>query len=170
MVLTLAIAVLGYGYWFASMHGALYLSVTDVSDREHPHPVVGVDLTLLDGRGGLLARAAGAPPSGVIYLTSPAEYACHGVEERAPFSMAAREEWDRCFARESRWVPTWIRTVRYVDLRAGPCTIERLPASVVEYSGDCWLWWVPLVRVGGKPYSIFSLSLQIDQARCQAAR
>ena len=162
----IAVAVLAYGYWFAATHGALYISVMDVSERERPRPVAPVELSLLDGEGRLLARAAGIEPSGAIYLTAPESYACHGVEERAPFSAPAREEWDRCFARQSRWVPTWIGSLRFVTVRAGGCTIDRLPVAVVEYGDTWWLWWVPLVHVGGKPYTSFSVSIQID---CRAA-
>ena len=162
------IGVLGYGYWFAVTHGSFYMFATDVSDREHPRQVIPVDLSIFDAERRLLARAAGAAPDGVIYLTWPEEYACHGVERQAPFSVAAREEWDRCFARQSRWVPTWVPTISYVELRSGSCTIDRLPASAAEYRDDWWLWWVPLVHVGGKPYTSYSLSLQIDLAQCRA--
>ena len=35
VMVTIPIAVLGYGYWFGQTHGALLVSVEDVSDREH---------------------------------------------------------------------------------------------------------------------------------------
>ena len=96
----LAVAVAGllaYGYWYASSHGALSIFVDDVSDAQRTHPIVPVELSFLDGSGAVLATAAGTNPSGGIFLTSPPEYACHAVEERASFDTAAREAWQRCF-------------------------------------------------------------------------
>lgn len=169
VVLLAIAAVLGYGYWFGASHGALSVSVDDVSDRNHPHPVVPVELSFFDAKGTELAQASSSGPSGVIYVTSPAMYACHGVEERAPFSASAREEWDRCFEGQSRWVPTWIRRVAYVDLRSGRCAVRRLAPSISEYADDWWLWWVPLPHNGGKPYTSFSVVIAFDQSQCTPA-
>jgi hypothetical protein len=100
-VLALSIAVLGYGYWFGFTHGALSVDVTDVSNREQPHPAQVV-IVLLNADGRTLAEARAADPIRAVYLSSPAEYVCRDVEERAPFSVEVRRDWDRCFARQSR--------------------------------------------------------------------
>ena len=165
-VLAIPMCVLGYGYWFARSHGSLFVSVTDVSDRERPRALSPVALTLLEADGRALAEARTIDPVGAVYLTSPAEYSCWDVERRAPFSVEARHEWDQCFARQSRWIPTWIRRVTAVDLRAAPCLLQRIPVSVSEYPDTWWLWWVPLPHVGGKPYTSFNLSISIDLGRC----
>jgi hypothetical protein len=165
-----AIGVLAYGYWFALTHGTVYMFATDVSDRENVRQVVPVDLALFDSSGRLLARAAGAAPEGAVFLTWPTEYACHGAERDAAVSPAAREEWERCFARLSQWVPTWIGSLNYVELRSGSCTIERIPVAATEYRDNWWLWWLPLVHVGGKPYTSYSISIQVDLVKCEAVR
>src|SRR5262249_44832469 len=67
-----------------------------------------VQLSFLDPDGHMLAEARGVPPSGAIYVTSPLHCACHDVEERAAFSADAMRQWDECFERQSRWLPTWI--------------------------------------------------------------
>jgi len=164
-VLTIPMCVLGYGYWFARSHGSLFVSVTDVSDRAHQRPLSPVLLTFLNAEGRALAEAA-ADPTGVVYLSSPVAYACHVVEQHALVSIEARQEWARCFARQSRWIPTWIRRVTAIDLRAAPCLLQRIPVSVSEYPDTWWLWWVPLPHVGGKPYTSFNLSISIDLGRC----
>jgi hypothetical protein len=167
--LAIPAAVLVYGYWFGARHGALYVSVEDVSDRERIRPLVPVELSFLDSTGRTVAEARGIPPSGTIFITSPSTVACHDVEERAPFSIEARNTWAECFERQSRWLPTWIRRVKEVDLRSGSCTIGRLPIIVSEYPDTWWLWWVPLPHIGGKPYTSFRIQIEVDRrARCQA--
>jgi hypothetical protein len=168
VALVIPSAILGYGYWFGATHGALLMSIVDVSEREHPAALTPVRVSFLDAGGRTLAEAEGTPPGGTIYLTSPPSYACHGVELRAPFSLDARQQWDECFARQSRWLTTWIRSVRAVDLRAGACLIGRLPVAVSEQSDTWWLWWVPLRHIGGKPYTSFSVSIEVDRrSRCE---
>jgi hypothetical protein len=165
----IGVGVLAYGYWFAATHAAVSFWVADASDRGYPRQLLAVDLVLFSKEGQVLARAAGTrSDGGTVYLTSPAEYACHGVEAQAPFSVAARERWDRCFARQSRWLSTWIERASYVELRSGTCTIERLPIVVARYRNDWWLWWVPLVHVGGKPYTSYTISIMIDLPQCRA--
>jgi len=172
LVLLLAVpaAVLAHGYWFAQTHGSLYISVSDVAERGRPKPVDGVGLRFRDAAGALLAEARSYPPYGTVYLTAPFEYACHEVEHRAPFSVSARGDWDRCFERQSRWVPTWIHRATSADLRSGPCTINGMPINVLEHGGEWWIWWVPLPHVGGKPYTLFSIYIQFDPLRCQTVR
>jgi hypothetical protein len=136
MLVALA-AVLMYGYRFETTHGSLSVIVDDVSDREHPRPLVPVQLSFLDKDGNVLATASSAPPDGVIYLVSPAEYSCHKIELRAGTSPEARREWAACFDRESRWPPTWITRVQSVNLRNSGCEVDALPMSVSEYR-DAW--------------------------------
>ena len=168
MVVAIATAVLAYGYWFGATHGSLSVIVDDVSDREHPRPLVPVELSFLDGGGQVLATASGTPPDGVIYLVSPVEYGCHEIELRTGTSLETRQQWATCFDRQSRWLPTWIRRVQAVNLRSGTCEADRLPVSVSEYPDTWWLWWVPLPRGGGMPYTSFSIFILFDrQARCR---
>jgi hypothetical protein len=161
-----AALVLARGYAFASTHGALSVYVLDVSDSAAHQAAAPLELSFRDSTGTVLARADAEPGSNVIYLTSPVVYACHGVETRAAFSLAARQEWDRCFARQSRWISTWIPRVASVDLRSRSCSIPHAPVSVSQLRDDWWLWWVPLRHVGGNPYTYYSINLRFDTAHC----
>ena len=96
-MLMVPISVLGYGYWLGVSHGSLSVHVTDVSDREHSRPVLPVALVLLNAEGRALAEARAAEPLGTVYLSSPAPYSCWDVEQRAPFSVGARNEWGPVF-------------------------------------------------------------------------
>jgi hypothetical protein len=164
--LLIAIGLLAYGYWFNATHGSLYVTVTDTSDREHPHPVVPVALSFLDSGGNVVAQADGTEPSGTIYLTSPQVYSCHEVEQKAPFDAAVRKEWDECFERQSRWVSARIRSVRTVDVRADSCEIHGMPVALSEHPDTWWLWWVPMRHIGGMPYTSFSIQIEFDRSRC----
>jgi hypothetical protein len=170
VLVTIPIAVLGYGYWFGQTHGALLVSVEDVSDREHPQNVTDIKLSFVDSSGRTVAEAAGIPPYGAIEIVSPSAYSCHDVERRAPFSVEARRQWDECFQRQSRWLPTWIRSVRSVNLRSESCSIRQLPVTVDAYPDTWWLWWVPLPHIGGKPYTSFSVRIEINtRSGCENA-
>jgi hypothetical protein len=139
-MLMVPISVLGYGYWLGVSHGSLSVHVTDVSDREHSRPALPVALVFLNAEGRALAEARAAEPLGTVYLSSPAPYSCWDVEQRAPFSVGARNEWDQCFERQSRWIPTWIKSVKYIDLRSGPCSLRNISVSVSEVPDTWWLW------------------------------
>jgi hypothetical protein len=162
----IATIILAYGYWHVSSHGSLWVTVLDVSDREHSRSIADAELRFLDSTGKELAQARAEDPYGVVYLSQPVSYACHEVEKQAPFSLQAREEWDRCFERQSRWLMTWVREVKYVDLKSGVCRLPRIPVSVSEYTDSWWIWWVPLRHIGGKPYTGFRIRIAINRDRC----
>ncbi len=58
---------------FDLTHGALFVMVDDVTDREHPRPVTKVDLAFRDASGRELARASARDPAGTIFIVSPAD-------------------------------------------------------------------------------------------------
>jgi hypothetical protein len=169
-ILAIPIVVLGYGYWLGVSHGSLSVYVTDITDREHSRPVSPVTLAFLNAGGRTLAMAAATDPLGTVYLSSPATYSCRDAEQRAPFSVEARKEWDQCLERQSRWIPTWIKSVKYLDLHSGPCTLHNIPVAVSEDADAWWLWWVPMPHIGGKPYTSFNVSIQVDANACAVVR
>jgi hypothetical protein len=160
---------LARGYRFASTYGALQVSIADVSDSAKPRPLVPAELTFLDSAGRPLGRAVAEAPLGTVYLSSPAEYACRDVERRAPYSADARREWDRCFDRQSRWLPTWVRRATAVDVTSGACDFHGVPLTVSESRDDWWLWWVPLRHIGGPPFTYFDIAIRVDRSRCSIA-
>lgn len=160
------IAALAYGYWHGSSHGTLYVSALDVSDRQRPRPINDAELRFLDSAGKELAQARAEGPYGVVYLTQPALYSCHEIEKQAIPSSQSREAWGICFERQSRWLITWAREVRYIDMQSGVCRLQKIPVAVSEYADDWWIWWLPLPHAGGKPYTSFSMSITVNLERC----
>jgi hypothetical protein len=161
LVVLIPIAVLAYGYWFGATHGSLYITVMDISDREHPHDAKPVQLTFRDAEDEVLAEAAGSEQSGAIFVS------CYEIERRATTSVADREEWPKCFERQSTWLPTWVRRVKSADLVLNSCTIQRMPVSLSEHPDTWWLWWVPLRHIGGKPYTSFSFTILFNRNACR---
>ena len=166
----IAAAIFAYGYWHVSSHGSLYVSVLDISDRKHPRSIPDAEVRVLDSAGNELAQARAEGPYGVVHLSQPAAYSCQEVEKQAAFSPQAREEWDLCFERQSRWLMTWVREAKYVDLKSGTCRLQKIPISVSEYGDSWWTWWVPLPHIGGKPYTSFSIYITVDRDRCAMDR
>ena len=164
-LLVIAIIVLAYGYRYGKNHGSLYVMVMDVSDREHPKDIRSVELSFLDSSGNVLAQAAGTEESGAIFVSLPKVYSCRELEERATLPQG-EDDWARCFERQSRWLTTWVRNVKSVDIRSRSCTIHRMPISVSEHGDTWWLWWVPLRHIGGKPYTFFSFTITFDGRSC----
>jgi hypothetical protein len=69
----IAAAVLGYGYWHAKKEGTLYVSLTDVSERDRYQAVMNAELSLLNLSGKILAKTKSEPPYGAIYISEPTE-------------------------------------------------------------------------------------------------
>ena len=172
LIVAAAVLVVGFvigsawAYLHAASHATLGVTVVDVADSAHGGAGAPVELALLNSGGSVLARAVSDSTIGGIYLSSPAEYACHEVERRAAFSAEARRAWDRCFERQSRWIRGWIKKVAAVDVRVGPCSLHQVRAPVDAYPDPWWLWWFPNPHVGGAPYTNYSIALRVDSRRC----
>ncbi len=157
-------AVLGYGYWHQQTHATLGISVRDASTPNRYQPLAKAELRLLAADGREMARAQ-SRPGGVVVLTAPREYSCHEIERAATVSAAGREAWDRCFAKQSRWLSTWLQQLKYIDLAVGNCRL-RTEAAPRRSTDEWWLWWVPLPHLGGKPYVYYGVSLAVDAQDC----
>ena len=158
----IAVCLLAYGYWHAETHATMYVSLTDVSERNRYETIRDAELSFMDARGRVLAKAKAEGPYGGVELTEPARYACREFERSHSGQAAA--DWQVCFERQSRWVAEWAPQVRSVMLRTGACLLN-MPAGMVKHS-DWWLWWVPLPHVGGTPYSSYSFSIAVDVENC----
>lgn len=156
--------MLGYGYWFDRTHGTLYVSVTNAENGDQP--VKDVRLSFRSADGSVLARAAAVGPYDVVSLTEPSEYSCQEIEVRALQGADTREEWQRCFSRQSRWIPTWINRAATIDVGAGSCEIRNAPVSISRYSDAWWLWWLPLPHIGGMPYASYGVYLRLHPTSC----
>ena len=149
-----AVLILGYGYWFNATHGSLNVTVWDVTDREHANSAIPSTISFLDSNGNVLAEAQGQGPWFAVLISSPKTYSC------------SEADWQTCFPRQSRWLPTWIRSVRYIDFKSGSCEVRRKPVVISEHPDTWWLWWVPLPHIGGKPYTSFNLYLEVNRNGC----
>ena len=168
-ILLAVIVTLARGYAFVKAHGSLSAYATDVSDTIRRSRVVPLALTFLDSSGATRARMTADSATGVLFITEPVQYACHAVEVGAATDASARREWTRCFDRESRWLMTWVRRARFIDIDAPPCSLRRLPLRISESADPWWLWWVPLRHIGGDPYTYFSVDVRFDRSRCAGA-
>jgi hypothetical protein len=154
-------AVLGWGYWHKVTHASLHVSINDVAlktDRQLYGQVLTANVSLLDAEGKALAGGSASKPYGVIWIAHPVAGDC---------TTPGRPDWPQCFETTARWIPTWVKKVRYAAVSLPNCRIERVPVTLNEYGDDWWLWWVPLPHVGGVPYGYFEVSMQIDSTRCQ---
>ena len=79
-----------WAYLHAASHATLGVTVVDVADSARGGASAPVELAFLNSGGSVLARAVSDSTIGGIYLSSPAEYACHVVERGAAFSAEAR--------------------------------------------------------------------------------
>jgi hypothetical protein len=168
-ILLAVIVTLARGYAFVKAHGSLSVYATDVSDTTHRNRVVPLAATFLDASGATLAHMSADSATGVLYITQPTEYACRAVEIGAATDAGAQRDWTRCFDRESRWLMTWIRRARFIDIDAPPCSLRRVPMQISESTDPWWLWWVPLRHIGGDPYTYFSVDIRFDRSRCTGA-
>jgi len=162
-------ALLAYGYWHAATHATLSFSISDASPGARAYSLPGIELRLRDAAGHELAVARSQGPYHVIAIVEPAEFSCAALEQSAFASTTAREAWQACFARQSRWIAGWAGRIAAADLRAGDCRLSRIPLPVTTYN-DWWLWWVPLPHVGGKPYALHSIALALDPSKCAVVR
>ena len=163
-------AALAYGYWHASTHGSLYVSVQDRSKGPYGEPVKEGVIELLDAAGARVMTLTADGRYGAFHITAPAPYDCHAQEQAAPQGTQAREVWQACFARQSRWVAGAVPSVARARLRFGQCDLGDVPTRLEARFGDWFLWWVPLPHVGGTPYASFSQTFQVDGRSCRMAR
>ena len=172
-VLAVLIAAgLGWGYWQARTRGALHVALYDVAlktDRQlYGERRVG-EIAFTDEAGTVLATSNAGPPHGVFSIRHPTVGDCRREERAATTDPGGMSAWNQCFATQSRRLPTWVRRVRYAEVKTGECRVERTPVERREYRDRWWLWWVPLPHIGGSPYTYFTLSVWIDSRACRAA-
>lgn len=166
-VLVVVAAILGYGYWHAKTHGALNVSMYDLSAKQTFALLKDASVVMMDESGAVLARGTSDSRYGTVYLSHPEVGSCYEAERQAFHSSEGMNIWQTCFRQQATWVMQWVRQVRYVDVHWQNCSLEHIPVSVEEYSADWWMWWVPLPHIGGKPYTYFGLTVRLDPTACR---
>ena len=169
VIAILALLVLGYGYYHASTHGWLNVSLMDTSVKPYGDNVRDAEIRLLDGDGKLLANAKADHQFGVVRLIHPDAGDCSAAEQNASVSPEARNQWRKCFETLSTWLVGWAGQVRSADVKFADCDLKAVPVTSHVTRGDWWLWWVPLPHIGGEPLTYFSLSISVDGANCSTA-
>jgi len=145
----------------------VYVGVRDSSGTEVRHP--DADLVFLDSMARVLGEYATHDASGLFYVSRPPMFSCYEVERRAPFQVGGHEAYRQCWERQSRWLVSWVRDVRYANARFGACRWERVPVVVstqMDGPASWWFWWVDPWR-GSIPLTTTHLRLTIDTNKCR---
>jgi hypothetical protein len=161
----LVAAVLGFGAWRAHTHASVWLSVHDHAGRTPNRSWVDVTegrIDFRDASGRVLAQAVLEAPQGLLRWVGPEGEA---VDCRPGL---ARDAWQACWDRQSRWFARWAPQASDARVGVGRCVVDRVPVQR-RSSSDWWLWWVPLPHVGGTPSGHHALALHLDSARCAPA-
>jgi len=167
LVIAIIIAlILGYGYYHAVTHGWLYIDIRDASVKPYSGNIRDAEIRLLDADGKFLADGKSDHQFGVVRLSHPDAGDCSAEEGSAASSQAAQNKWKTCFETLSTWLVRWAGRVRFVDVKFAGCDLKRSPVTVRKSRDDWWLWWVPLPHIGGKPFTYFSLSVNVDRSNC----
>jgi hypothetical protein len=183
LLVSVAGAVLLYGYWNASTRGVVYLDLNDVSAKQvfgsakqgavstnqNSGRILHAKLRLKDAAHQILCQGSTDGTYGVARFSHPEVGTCEEEEAVAAFSVEGRARWNACFQAQSKWQPTWARRVRYLDLNIGDCHLTDIPVALKESRDGWWLWWVPLPHIGGRPYGSFWGSVHLDAEKCMVA-
>jgi len=113
-------AGLGWGYWHARTRSALHVALRDValkSDRVSGD-LRAAEVAFTDEAGTVLATGSAGPPHGVFSIRHPTVGDCRREERAATADPGGMAAWNQCFATQSRWLPTWVRRVRYAEVKA----------------------------------------------------
>ena len=163
--------MLGWGWWHAQTHATVHVAVNDVALKTPQRlwaELRAGELVLRDRAGGALAHGRVTSPDGIVVFSDAAAGDCARFERQGPQDGAARAGWQACFEALSRWQAGWAGKVASASVSTGACRIEHVPVRT-RRDAQWWLWWLPLVHVGGTPYAHHTFSLFIDSARCAAA-
>src|SRR5262245_3698188 len=103
IVVGLAAGILGYGWWHATTHASINLTLLDAAGKGYEH-LKGAQLAFLDESGKVLARGKTDEKFGVAWVYHPTVGYC-GPE-------LSLEAYTPCFRAHSEWLPAWVPQVR----------------------------------------------------------
>jgi hypothetical protein len=154
----IAAGVLGYGWWHVTTHATFHVYLADKSAAGRYGQLHDAQLAFLDASGATLARGKTEGKYGTVLVAHPSAGYC-GPD-------LPREAYGACFKAQSEWLVGWVPRLAQVELTVERCRLERVPIKVRAHPDNVLLWWVPLPHVGGKPYTHYSISLDIDSKAC----
>jgi hypothetical protein len=167
LLLLVAVSVLGYGYWHASVYGWLTVTLRDLS-TEKLESVKNARLLFYNADGEQLAEGRSDADLGVVYLKHPQAGYCVEEASRIPYGQRDPKAWRQCYESQAKWIAGWAQAIKYVDMTFGNCDIRRIPVKVSLYNSSWWSWWIPLPHGAGEPVSHFSVSVNVDGSNCSA--
>jgi hypothetical protein len=152
------LGVTGYGYWHSASHATLTVVLTDSSRKERDGRVLGAQIVFLDASSRPIARGKTDDRVGIVLLRHPDLGYC-GPD-------LTLEAYRACAIAQSGWLAGWVDQLRFVSVVLGDCRIERVPVEVTARRDNLALWWVPLPRIGGRPYTHYRAHLEVDSKVC----
>jgi hypothetical protein len=163
VVMLVVCGVLGYGYWHAVTHASFHIDMNlRTGPVARPRAMPNAEIVFLDESGAILARGVSDSNANFVHLLHPEVGDCHEREETATVSKEGKTAWQECFTLQSVWIPTWAQDLRQVDVTYNGSRFDKIPVTVSEYNSEWFLWWVPLPHVGGKPYTYFRATINVD--------
>lgn len=100
-VLIFVVSVLSYGFYHASTHGSLNVSLDGVSKKQNAGQRITADLAFLDSDQQPPATAKVDEQFGVARLIHPLVGDCQEAERKATVSAEGRTQWQNCFEQQS---------------------------------------------------------------------
>lgn len=159
--------LLSYGYWHASTHGWLYISLNKVATKGRKFENINnATLAFFDSNGQLLAKGKSDDKTGVVYLAHPEVGYCVDDISKRSLAGESKQTWLDCYQKQSTWLMNWVRKVASMHLEFNDCSLKNLPVTVSESKNYWWLWWVPHPHIGGKPVTYFNIREYVDSEKC----
>ncbi len=146
----------GYGYWHARTHATFSVQLAHKADAANR--LRNGQLEFLDDEGNMLARASIDTRKGVVWLAHPEHGQC-GPDQTG---VAYKD----CINAQATWIPQWAGSVRLANIALEKCSLPRRRVQLTTRRDNLWLWWLPLPRAGGLPFTRHSASIAIDTKSC----
>ena len=147
-----------YGYWHSATHATLAVQLAYRVDTGIANQMRNGQIEFLDTDGGVLARASIDTRQNVVWLAHPQRGQCGpGLKG---------DEYQQCIKTQTEWIPQWARSVRHANIALERCSLARRPVNIDSRRDALALWWLPISRIGGKPYTRFSATIAVDNRNC----
>ena len=157
--------VLGYGYWHSITHGSIYIDLNYKTPKNKDKISSKIKVLFIDVDGKALAQGISDKNYNYIELIQPVIGNCHDLV-RSGSNKETRKLWQQCYEQQSTWMMTWINDVSHIVVSNKNCSSKKLPIIFSGYNSEWFLWWVPHPHIGGKPYSYFRASIDLEKHDC----
>jgi len=160
------IIVPAYGYFFSSLLGHTYFNIKyKMPNSIRKNYLSGANVLFLDAKGEVVVKGAVHDKYDYVFTIHPEVGSCHKKENGLSYDEQKRRTL-ACSKKRALWVPKWINSVRYVKVIHEDCSTANLPIKIKQIRVHLLTWWVPLVHVGGKPYSSYWSRIVVNESDC----